>query len=278
MAFSPFAMTTPLIAQYHPSPITSSRSADAGKSALPSMPAGKSTVVGGAIQKVDPVRDQLTLKVFGGSSMKILYDERTQVYRDGAKIPLASLGPVEHASIQTVLDGTDIFAEGIHILSQSPEGDCQGQIVEYNAGSGELTLNDTLTHRPIKVRVSPSTTVAHVGQSNAGAAGSGLSELHSGTLISAKFESNGKGEGILTHVDILATPGSEFVFRGSVSFVNLATQVMAVTDPRDGKNYSITFDANQLPESRNLHDGARVTVTATFDGTKYVARELKISQ
>ena len=33
---------------------------------LLAMPRGKSTVIGGMISGVDPVRDQLTLKVFGG--------------------------------------------------------------------------------------------------------------------------------------------------------------------------------------------------------------------
>ena len=58
---------------------------------LPPIPPGKSTVIGGAIHDVDPVRDQFMLKVFGGKSMKILFDERTQVYRDGKKTPLRDL-------------------------------------------------------------------------------------------------------------------------------------------------------------------------------------------
>jgi len=44
---------------------------------LPPIPTGKSTVIGGEIRSVDPVRDQVTLKVFGGNdTMKVLFDER----------------------------------------------------------------------------------------------------------------------------------------------------------------------------------------------------------
>jgi hypothetical protein len=104
-----------------------------GHSAAPA--ARKSTVIGGAIQNIDPVRDQFTLKVFGGKPMKILFDERTQVYRDGKKTPLRELRPDDHASVETVLDGTKVFALSVHMLSQLPEGERQGQVIDYNAGA-----------------------------------------------------------------------------------------------------------------------------------------------
>src|ERR1017187_3101447 len=46
-------------------------------SALPAIPRGKSTIVGGEVQNVDPVRDEFRLKVVGQRPMKILFDERT---------------------------------------------------------------------------------------------------------------------------------------------------------------------------------------------------------
>ncbi len=107
----------------------------AGLDTLPPRPPGKSTVIGGAIQNIDPVRDQFTLKVFGGKPMKILFDERTQVYRDGKRTPLRDLRPDDHASVETVLDGTKVFALSVHVLSQLPEGERQGQVMDYNPGS-----------------------------------------------------------------------------------------------------------------------------------------------
>jgi hypothetical protein len=59
---------------------------------LPPAPQGKSTILGGAIKSVDPVRDQLTLKIYGQRPTKILFDERTQVYRDGKPVSLHDLG------------------------------------------------------------------------------------------------------------------------------------------------------------------------------------------
>jgi hypothetical protein len=107
---------------------------------MPAMPKGKSTIIGGAIREVDGVRDQLTLNIFGGRTMKVLFDERTQLYRDGQKTPLRALRAGDHASVETVLDGTTIFARSIHILSQLPEGECQGQVLSYDRSKGELLV------------------------------------------------------------------------------------------------------------------------------------------
>src|SRR5580658_8877449 len=82
---------------------------------LPPMPRGKSTVIGGAIREVDRVRDQFTLNVFGGRALKVLFDERTKVYRDGIKSSIRDLHAGDHVSVETVLDGTTVFARSIHM-------------------------------------------------------------------------------------------------------------------------------------------------------------------
>src|SRR5579863_3285059 len=81
-----------------------------GPADLPPGPRGNSTVIGGAIRGVDLVRDQFTLNVFGGRTMKVLFDQRTQVYRDGAKTAPRDLRIGEHVSVETMLDGTAVFA------------------------------------------------------------------------------------------------------------------------------------------------------------------------
>src|SRR6266700_5058688 len=89
-------------------------------SGLPALPQGKSTVLGGQITNVDPVLDQFTLRIFGQRPLKILFDERTQVYRNGTKIPLKDLRREEHASVETILEGTNVLAMSIHMLSDMP--------------------------------------------------------------------------------------------------------------------------------------------------------------
>ena len=258
--------------------ISSSEGASPVLPALPPTPRGKSTVIGGAIRAVDPVRDQFTLKVFGGKSMKILFDERTLFYRDGVKSSLRDLRPVSHASVETVLDGTIIFARSVHILSKSPEGECEGQVLSYNSGTGELSVSLVLAREAIRLRVPAGTPVVRIGQAAASSASSGSAGLVTGSLISVTFVSGNEGRGVARRIEVLAAPGDSFVFSGNITFLDLHAESFALVDPRDEKNYKITFDPARLPGSKDLRIGEHVVVNATFDGTHYVANEIKGDQ
>jgi hypothetical protein len=238
---------------------------------LPAMPRGKSTVIGGSIRQVDGVRDQLTLNIFGGHAMKVLFDERTQVYRDGQKTSLRDLREGDHVSVETMLDGTTIFARSIHMLSNLPEGECQGQVVSYDRGKGEMMVRDLLSPAPIKLHVSSATTI--VGQGQAVSTGN----LIAGTLISIHFQADSTGQNVASKIAVLATPGSAFVFSGNVVFLDLHRGLMALVDPRDDKHYEISFDPNRFSISHDVHEGTAVTVTANFDGTRYAASNVTVN-
>ena len=253
-----------------------SRSASVDLSALPPAPRGKSTILGGEIRNVDPVRDELTLKVFGQRPVKILFDERTQVYCDGKKIALRDLPSANHASVQTVLDGTNVYALSVHILSRSPEGEYQGRVLSYNPGTGELTISSVTIGEPVKLLVPENTPIDRVGQPAFASLHPGSSDLVRGALISVKFEPDKKGQGVASQVSILATPGSAFVFSGDLSSLDMHTGLLVLVDPTDDKSYQIFFDRAILPASRNLHEGDHVRVTASFDGTRYVASALAV--
>jgi hypothetical protein len=250
--------------------------------ALPPTPQGKSTVIGGAIRSVDSVRDQFTLNVFGGRTVKILFDERTQVFRDGAKSGLLDLRAGDHVSVETVLDGTTVFARSIHLLSGSPEGECQGQVMSYDPGTHELTVRDALSRRLIQLRVPAATVVVRQGQAasastDRASSDIGASDLAIGTLISVNFQSDNKGHGVASQIAILAAPGTTFVFVGNVVFLDLHSGLLALLDPRDNKRYDVSFDSARFPMTRELHEGADVTLTADFDGARYVASAITIN-
>ena len=238
---------------------------------LPAMPRGKSTVIGGAIREVDGVRDQLTLNIFGGHSMKVLFDERTQVYRDGQKASLRDLRAGDHVSVETMLDGTTVFARSIHMLSHLPEGECQGQVLSYDRGNGELLVRDSLSPEPIKLHVSSATTIVRQGQE------SSSGELREGALISIHFQADSTGKNVASNIAVLATPGSAFVFSGNVVFLDLHTGMLALVDPRDDKHYEISFDPARLRLGRDVHEGTAVTVTANFDGARYSASAVTVN-
>jgi len=238
---------------------------------LPPPPAGKSTILGGEIRSVDPVRDELTLKVYGQRPTKILFDERTQVFRDGKLISLRDLGAADHASVQTVLDKTSVYALSIHILSQSPEGEYQGRVLNYNPDTRVLTVSSALLSEPIKILVPLNTPVARVGQPAFASAHSESSDLVSDALISVKFELDKKGRGVASQIAVLARPGSAFVFTGDITALDTHSGILVLVDPLDEKSYQISFDSSRLAASQNLHPGDHVMVTANYDGARYIA-------
>ncbi|MGA8041925.1 MAG: hypothetical protein WCA37_03895 [Terracidiphilus sp.] len=244
--------------------------------ALPPVPQGKSTVLGGAIISVDRVRDELTLKVFGQRPAKILFDERTQAFRDGKKIPLRDVTSADHASVETLLDGTSVFAISIHLLSRSPAGEFQGNVLNYNPETRMLTVSAVQLPDTIKLLLPENTLIFRKGQGQFSSAPSGVSDLVKGAFISVTFESGKEGWGIASKITILATPGSAFVFRGMLSSLDLHTGSLVLVDPRDEKSYQISFDPARLPASQNLHEGANIRVVATYDGTRYVASALTV--
>src|SRR4029077_15196003 len=126
---------------------------------LPPLPKGPASVLGGTVRNLDRVRDRIVLHVFGGRDMVLLFDGRTHVYRDGQTASIGALTSGEHVSIDTVLDGKDVFARNIRILTQSPHGQSSGQVLNYDPGRQELSLRDALSPEPIKLRLAGNTVV-----------------------------------------------------------------------------------------------------------------------
>jgi hypothetical protein len=248
-------------------------SAAASSPDVPAMPKGKSTIFGGQIRSVDQVRDQIVLGVYGEKPMKILYDERTQVFRDGARIPLRDLAPTDHVSVQTTLDGAKIFAVSIHILSNTPQGNYQGRVQDYDPQTGMLTLTSGNAGTTFRLEVTKDTTVTRTGQQSFTAQNRGQFDLVRGALVAVTFQSGGKGQGIAKDVTVLATPGASFVFSGNVTSLNVAAGWFVVTDPRDDRTYQIYFQPND-PNATNLKTGDHVRISADYDGTRYVATNL----
>jgi hypothetical protein len=245
---------------------------------IPPPPKGKSTIMGGQIQRIDPVRDELTLKVYGERPVKILFDERTLVFKDGKKLPLRELGAADHASVQTLLDGTKVYALSVHILTSSPQGEYQGTVQSYNPATNQLTMNSVLFKEPIKLVVPPGTQVTRVGQTAFASQQASASDLARGALISVQFGSDNAGQGVASRISVLATPGSAFVFIGAIDSLDAHSGKMAIVDAQDGRTYQVSFDAASLPNAQSLHPGDNVMVTAAYSGDHYVASAINVNK
>lgn len=241
---------------------------------IPPAPKGQSTIFGGAIRDFDPVRDRFTLDVVGQRPMRVLVDPRTQVFRDGTKIRLSDLGPAEHASVETTLDGADVFALSIHILSQLPEGQYEGKVVSFDRSSGALSIRANSSRDPLQMFVGINTQFLRKGQRQFTSVGSGPADLQPGSLVSVTFQSRSAGHAEAKAITVLAVPGSSFVFEGNLVSIDLHSGLLIVVDPTDQKDYQILFNAALFPESRALHAGDRIRVRAAYNGTNFIANEM----
>lgn len=237
---------------------------------LPALASRKISLVGGKIEKLDRLRGQFTLQIFGGGKMKIYFDPRTHIYSNGAEASVSDLRPGDRVSIDTVLDGNTVFARNIRLQSATA-GEAQGVVVSYRSDKGELLLRDALSPTPLKLRVSSQTRLLdhdHAGSTN---------ELVPGTLLTVKFGPQQNGFNPAQEVSILAMPGAGFTFVGRVTALDLSAGRLVLTSATDGKTYEIYLDPSALTIADNLHPSADVTVQTNFDGKRYVAKNLTVN-
>jgi hypothetical protein len=235
---------------------------------LPPLPSHKVSLLGGTVLKLDRLRDQMTIQVFGGGKMKILFDPRTHFYNDGVEASAADLRPGDRVSIDTMLDGNTIFARNIRLKTVAA-GESQGIVVSYRAGQGELLMRDALSPRPVKMRLTPQTRVTNHDQA------ASANDIVDGTLIAVKFGSQKDGD-IAREVAILALPNSSFTFVGRVTALDFSTGLLVLDSSTDGKTYEIYLAPSAVAANETLRQSADVTVLTRFEGNRYVAQNVTV--
>jgi hypothetical protein len=212
----------------------------------------------------------------GSGSRSIYFDDRTQIYRNGTKISATELHPDDHASVETKLDGTAIFAVRIHMVSQEGADEFRGRVASYNAKSGKLTVDTNPAHQMLTVSVPAGTPVVSIGTDRTSTQQMAPVNFVAGSVVDVRLKAGAGGQGVATGIDILAVPGFSFVFHGNLSLLNLHTGKLVIVDPHDHQTYPIDFDPATLPGARELHEGMSVRVTTIFDGVRYVANAVQV--
>ena len=238
---------------------------------VPAVPKGKATLVGGTISSLDRVRDLVVIKPFGGHDMKILFDGRTQIWRDGAKASGLDLKIGEKAYVDTILDGTTIFAKNIRVVSKGAFGESRGQIVEFDRSRSEVTLNDNLAANTFKVKIGPGTKIINGGKETS------TNTLVAGTLVAVEFSPTADGVAAARQITVLAQPGTSFTFFGKVMYLDMHKGQLAIVDPRDKKNYDVYFNPSTVRINGDLQLDSEVTVNAAFDGSRYSTSAIMVN-
>ena len=236
---------------------------------LPPVPRENATLVGGTISKLDGVRDRVVVSVFGGGEMTVLFDPRTTVYRQGKAASITDLHQGDRVYLDTILDGTTVFARTIRLGAPRASGESQGTVVKYRPDRNELLLRDSLSPNSIRVRVNSATRFVQGGQPVS------ANTLLPGALVTIAFSAEGDGHNTAREISILALPGQHFTFSGEVLHIDLRTGLLVLKSSTDNKTYDVYLSPSTTPDE-NLHPGTKVTAVTDFDGSRYVTRNLTI--
>jgi len=233
---------------------------------LPELPNNKVTLVGGTVKSLDQVMNKMVVVPFGSKQkMEVAFDTRTDFFQDGKPISYRTIREGQRVYLDTMLNGTSVFAKKIWIQSTADSGIAHGQVVSFDPEHQTLTIRDELSSQPVKMQVSRST-VLKKGQEPAA-----IADLVPGTLVSLSFGPQRE----LREVNLLARPGTTFVFQGRISYLDMSRKLIAIDNRSDDKKYDISVGAIAPSVLRQLREGAEVSVSAVFDGSGYDARTLE---
>lgn len=235
---------------------------------LPKLNQANATLIGGTIEKLDRLRDEITLSIFGGGRMKVRFDPRTQIYYGNHQATTADLHDGQRIHVDTVLEGKMVFASSIRISSATAVGENQGIILSYTPALEELLVRDGISPTPMRIHLTPSTRLT------LGAQPVPASSLSPGSLVAIKFSFQGDKE-TAQDISILAVPGARYTFTGQVTHLDLSTGLLVLSSMTDHRPYEIYLDPTLVPDG-NVQSGALVTVVATFANSRYLARAISL--
>ncbi|HYL12679.1 MAG TPA: hypothetical protein VEV41_06570 [Terriglobales bacterium] len=238
---------------------------------LPPLPESKVTLIGGIVAKLDPVRDRMAVRPFGGGQMEIAFDMRTKIYRDGAVAGMHDLRPGNHVYVDTMLNGDQVFAKTIRIDTKAGQGDLRGQVVGYKSDRGILSVKERVSPQPFRLHVTPQTavTINHRPAS--------VTEIQPGAIVVINFAPGSGGADEAQQIQVLANPGQSFTFVGKITFLDLSSKRIAIANQSDNETYDLGIDSVLRSQMRGLREGSQAIITAVFDGKQYQARTIEIS-
>lgn len=202
--------------------------------------------------------------------MNVLFDPRTRIYLRGTQATIGDLHEGERVYVDTILEGSTVFARNIRVKTQQAVGESQGIVLTYQAERGELTIRDAISPEPLRVRISSSTRLTQGDRTVPDSA------LTPGSLIAIRFDSERDGHHVAREISVLALPGARYTFAGQVVHIDLCSGLLVLYSSSERKTYEIHLDPSLAPDD-NLRTGAVVTAVTTLQDSRYVVRSLTIN-
>src|SRR6266576_360594 len=250
----------------------SKRASDDETSDFPPLPKGTVSLIGGTVMKLDPIRDRIVMRAFGGRDVNLSFDVRTKVLRDETAVSTREIRPGTRIYADTALVNGKIFAKTIRIDPKTAPGEANGQVTAFDPGTRKLRIRNALAAEPLEVQINPDTIIRN-GEKPVEA-----SQLVTGALVHVTFRAKADRTSSAQQIDILAQPGNTFTFVGKMTFVDLRAGYVAIADQNGANTYEVAVDHLTPNVKSLLKEGSDVVVHAKFDGQKYQAQSIEPAQ
>lgn len=237
----------------------------------PPLPHSSVTLIGAIVIDIDEIQNRITVRPFAGKQrIHLNFDVRTHIFREGSVGSGRDLRPGERVYLDTMLDGSKIFAKNIWIRNSVGTGSGRGQVLKYDSRTNTLTLRDEVSAEPVSFRLD-SATIIHNGTRTGSVA-----DLKPDSLVAIAFDPKLERNRVITELTVLAEPGSTFTFLGKITFVDLSQKLIAVTNQSDDKNYDVYYESIPSTVLQGLREGSQASISALFDGSHYLAQRIDL--
>jgi hypothetical protein len=236
------------------------------------LPKNKVALIGGVVKSIDQVRNRMTLQIFGAGKMKLIFDQRTHFDRNGVETNQLAVKTGDRVYVDTQLANGKIFARNVHLRTAQGIASANGQVISYNPKTGDVSMRDQISQRPVNFRVTQTTVI----KTRDSEGSPGL--LQPNALIAVRLSAAPGNRSVADEVDVVASPGAQFTFYGTLSHLDLRLGMLAVDNKSDNRIYDIRFVPAQIGMTDALTVGADVAVVATFNGENYTAKSVTVNQ
>lgn len=240
--------------------------------APPPPPEGKIALIGGLVKNIDQIRNRMELDIFGGGKMKMFFDERSHFFRDGVETTQLAVKKGDRIYVDSQLDQGKVFARSVRVQSERPEAAASGQIMAYNPRTGDLTLREPISARPLVFKVGPNTAFKRGDQPGS------IADLKTNAIVRVSFLPVPGKRSEVREVELIAVPGTKFTFYGKLTHLDLRSGILAVENKSDSRLYEVRFRPSPQTVTDDLVIGAEVNVIAVFTGKDYTAETVQVTR
>jgi hypothetical protein len=166
----------------------------------PPLPKSKLALLGGIVERIDPIRNRLAVRIHGGEKLKLIFDQRTRITRNGEIVAQTAIKKGDRVYLDTQNVDGQLFAKQIQVVTNAGPADLNGHVVAFDAERNEVTVRDNLSSAEAIFHIEPDTAITHDGRTASAA------QLLPGSIIAATF-APAIGRRALREVRIIALPG-----------------------------------------------------------------------